>query len=128
MEKKKILIIDDEQDLVDFVKLRLEANNYRVVAAGDGKEGLSACARENPDLVLLDILIPKIDGFKVCQALKKDPRTAGIPVIMLTAKDHADDIKSAKESGVDGYIIKPFDSATLLLSIKDQLDKVKRKN
>ncbi len=128
MEKKKILIIDDEQDLVDFVKLRLEANNYLVVAASDGKEGLSVCARENPDLVLLDILIPKIDGFKVCQALKKAPSTAGIPIIMLTAKDRTEDVKLAKEAGVDGYIIKPFDSATLLLSIKDQLDKVKRKN
>jgi len=124
MEKKKILIIDDEQDLVDFVKLRLEANNYRVVTAGDGKEGLSVFARENPDLVLLDILIPKIDGFKVCQALKKAPSTADIPIIMLTAKDRTEDVKLAKEAGADGYIIKPFDSATLLLTIKDQLDKV----
>ena len=125
MEKKKILIIDDEQDLVDFVKIRLETNGYQVVSAYNGEEGIVTCVRENPDLVLLDILIPKIDGFKVCQALKKDPSTAGIPIIMLTAKDRTEDIKSAKEAGADGYIIKPFDSATMLLSIKDQLAKVK---
>ena len=125
MEKKKILIIDDEQDLVDFVKIRLETNGYQVVSAYNGEEGIVTCVRENPDLVLLDILIPKIDGFKVCQALKKDPSTAGIPIIMLTAKDRTEDIKSAKEVGADGYIIKPFDSATMLLSIKDQLAKVK---
>jgi len=125
VEKKKILIIDDEQDLVDFVKIRLETNGYQVVSACNGEEGIVTCVRENPDLVLLDILIPKIDGFKVCQALKKDPSTAGIPIIMLTAKDRTEDIKSAKEVGADGYIIKPFDSATMLLSIKDQLAKVK---
>ena len=125
MEKKKILIIDDEQDLVDFVKIRLETNGYQVVSAYNGEEGIVTCVRENPDLVLLDILIPKIDGFKVCQALKKAPSTAGIPIIMLTAKDRTEDIKSAKEVGADGYIIKPFDSATMLLSIKDQLAKVK---
>jgi len=125
VEKKKILIIDDEQDLVDFVKIRLETNGYQVVSAYNGEEGIVTCVRENPDLVLLDILIPKIDGFKVCQALKKDPSTAGIPIIMLTAKDRTEDIKSAKEVGADGYIIKPFDSATMLLSIKDQLAKVK---
>ena len=125
MEKKKILIIDDERDLVDFVKIRLETNDYQVFSAYSGEEGIVTCVRENPDLVLLDILIPKIDGFKVCQALKKAPSTAGIPIIMLTAKDRTEDIKSAKEAGADGYIIKPFDSATLLLSIKDQLAKVK---
>ncbi|TAM37529.1 response regulator [bacterium] len=120
------MIIDDEKDLVDFVKIRLEANDYQVVSACDGEEGLSASAREDPDLILLDILIPKIDGFKVCRELKRSPSTAGIPIIMLTAKDRIEDVKLAKEAGADGYIIKPFDSATLLLSIKDQLDKVKR--
>ena len=120
------MIIDDEKDLVDFVKIRLEANDYQVVSAYGGEEGIAACGRENPDLVLLDILIPKIDGLKVCRQLKKAASTAGIPIIMLTAKDRVEDLKLAKEAGADGYIIKPFDSATLLLSIKDQLDKVKR--
>ncbi|MDD5108254.1 MAG: response regulator [Candidatus Omnitrophica bacterium] len=124
--QKKILIVDDEHSLVDFVRLRLEANNYQVVSAADGEEALRVFAKEKPDLVLLDILMPKIDGFKVCQVLKKDPSSSSIPIIMLTAKDRTDDIKKAHESGADAYIIKPFDASTLLLDIKDQLTKVKK--
>ena len=126
MEKKKILVVDDEPDLVDFVRIRLEANNYQVVAASDGEEALSVFAKEKPDLVLLDILMPKIDGFKVCQMLKKDLANANIPVIMLTVKDRTEDIKLAKQIGADGYILKPFDADTLLNNIKDQLHKVKQ--
>lgn len=125
MDKKKILIVDDEQDLLDFVKLRLEANNYTVITAIDGDEALLVFKKERPDLVLLDILMPKLDGFKVCQMLKKDPLTKNIPVIMLTAKDRLDDIKQAKHAGANGYIIKPFDADTLLFDIKEQLGKVK---
>ena len=124
--QKKILIVDDEQNLVDFVKLRLEANNYQVVCAADGEEALRVFAKEKPDLVLLDILMPKIDGFKVCQMLKKDPACTNIPIIMLTAKDRTDDIRLANESGANAYIIKPFDASTLLLDIKEQLDKIKQ--
>ncbi len=123
---KKILIVDDEQNLVDFVKLRLEANNYQVVCAFDGEEALSVFAKENPDLVLLDVIMPKMDGFKVCQALKRDAANANIPIIMLTVKDRTDDIRRAKESGADAYIVKPFDASDLLLDIKYQLNKVKR--
>ena len=125
MDKKKILVVDDEQDLLDFVKLRLEANNYDVVTAIGGEEALVVFKKEKPDLVLLDILMPGLDGFKVCQTLRKDPLTKNIPVIMLTAKDRLDDIKQAKQIGANGYIIKPFDAATLLFDIKEQLDKVK---
>jgi len=126
MNKEKILVVDDEQDLLDFVKLRLEAHNYTVVTASDGVEALEIFKKEKPDLVLLDILMPKLDGFQVCQALKNDPLTADIPVIMLTAKDRVEDIKKAKHIGANGYLIKPFDAATLLFDIKEQLEKVKR--
>ena len=126
MDKKRILVVDDEVDLVEMLSIRLEANDYEVSVAYDGQEGLDKARALKPDLVLLDILMPKLDGFKVCQALKKDPLTKKIPVIMLTAKDRADDIKQAKQIGADGYIIKPFDADTLLLNIKDQLDKVKK--
>lgn len=125
MDKKKILVVDDEQDLLDFVKIRLEGNNYNVVTATDGVIALEVFKKERPDLVLLDILMPKLDGFKVCQALKNNPLTANIPVIMLTAKDRIDDIKQAKQIGANGYLVKPFDAATLLFDIKEQLDKVK---
>ena len=126
MNKEKILVVDDEQDLLDFVKLRLEAHNYTVITATDGVEALEVFKKEKPDLLLLDILMPKLDGFKVCQALKNDPMTANIPVIILTAKDRVDDIKQAKHFGANGYLIKPFDAATLLFDIKEQLEKVKR--
>lgn len=125
MENKKILVVDDEPDLVAFVKLRLEAHNYSVVTAKDGKEALSVFDKEKPDLVLLDILMPKIDGLKVCQTIRKDPSKARIPIIMLTAKDRSDDIHKAKEVGANGYIVKPFEAATLLFEIKSLLDKEK---
>ena len=89
MDKKRILVVDDEQDLLDFVKLRLEANNYSVFTALDGEEAFEVFKKENPDLVVLDIIMPKVNGFKVCQALKNDPLTKNIPIIMLTAKDRA---------------------------------------
>jgi len=126
MEKKKILIVDDEQDFVDLVKLRLETNNYQVITASDGKQALSIAAKEKPDLILLDILMPEIDGVKVCQKLKSDPLTAGMVIVMLTAKDRPLDIKLAKQAGADEYIIKPFDDKTLLFNIKQLLSRVKR--
>ena len=125
MNNKKILVVDDEQDFLDFVKLRLESNGYTVITALDGEEALFVFKKERPDLVLLDILMPKFDGFKVCQEIKKDPLSSHIPVLMLTAKDRALDIKQAKHVGANGYIVKPFDAATLLFNIKEQLDKVK---
>jgi len=125
MIKKKILVVDDEQDLLDFVKIRLEANDYSVVTALDGKEGLAVFKKESPDLVLLDILMPKLDGFQVCQKLKADPLTKNIPVIMLTAVDREKDIIQSKHVGANGYIVKPFDAKTLLFNIKEHLDKEK---
>jgi DNA-binding response OmpR family regulator len=125
MDEKKILIVDDEHDFVDLVKLRLENNNYQVLTAYDGEEALNIAAQEKPDLVLLDILMPKIDGIKVCQKLKNNPLTAGIAVVVLTAKDRPEDIKIAKQAGSDEYIVKPFDDQTLLFSIKQLLNRVK---
>jgi DNA-binding response OmpR family regulator len=125
MDRKKILVIDDEHDLLALVKFRLEANDYIVVTAADGEEGLLLFKNEKPDLVLLDIIMPKLDGFSVCQTLKKDPLNKDIPVIMLTAKDRPDDIKQAQRCGASGYVIKPFDAETLLFNIKEQLSKIK---
>lgn len=125
MEKKKILVVDDEHDLVDFIRIRLEGNNYQVIVAYDGEKAISLASKEKPDLVLLDILMPQMDGFKVCRELKNGALTADIPVIMLTAKDRQEDIKFAQQAGADEYIIKPFDDQTLLFSIKHLLDRVK---
>ena len=124
--KKKILVVDDEHDLVDFIRIRLEANNYQVIAAYDGEKALSLAAKEKPDLVLLDILMPEMDGFKVCQELKNSPLTSAIAVIMLTAKDRQEDIKLARQAGADEYIIKPFDDQTLLYNIQHLLKRIER--
>ena len=123
MDKKKILLVDDEPDLVEFVKLRLEANNYDVLVAEDGEKVFEVLAQNIPDLIILDIVLPKMDGNKVCELLKKDQRLAKIPVLMLTARDRQEDIRLAKKCGADGYIIKPFDARILLFDIKNLLEK-----
>lgn len=123
MVKKKILVIDDEEDLLTFVKIRLVNNNYEVAIAHDGEEGLRMAETANPDLILLDVMLPKIEGFKVCDLLKSDPKTAGIPIIMLTAMDSKEAIEMAKKHKADGYLIKPFDSQFLLFNVKNLLSK-----
>ena len=119
MDRKKILIVDDERELVEFVKLRLEANNYQALLAYDGEEVLNMVSKDIPDLIILDILLPKMDGHKVCETLKKDPKYYKIPIIMLTAKDREEDIILAKNIGADAYISKPFDAPLLLYHIKN---------
>ena len=82
----RILIVEDEHDLLDFMKMRLEANNYEVIGACDGKEGYEKAHKEKPDLILLDLMLPKVDGYWICNLLKKDKRREDIPIIIITAK------------------------------------------
>ena len=119
--KKKILVVDDEALLVDLVKIRLEANNYEVVAAYDGVEGLEKARNEKPDLVLLDIAMPFMDGYQTLQKLKENAQTKPIPVIMLTAKSQVDDVTKVADLGAVDYIVKPFNPATFLEKIHKAL-------
>lgn len=119
MTKKKILIVDDEAELVDLVKIRLEAAGYDVIKAYDGQEGLEKAKSEKPDLVLLDIMMPKMDGYKVCGLLKMDARFKKIPVILFSAKAQKEDAQLAKEVGADQYVTKPFEAAVLLSKIRE---------
>ena len=119
MTKKKILIVDDEAELVDLVKIRLEAAGYDVIKAYDGQEGLEKAKSEKPDLVLLDIMMPKMDGYKVCGLLKMDARFKKIPVILFSAKAQKEDAQLAKEVGADQYVTKPFEAAVLLSKIQE---------
>jgi DNA-binding response OmpR family regulator len=119
--KKKILVVDDEQDLVAIVKMRLEANNYEVLAAYDGQEGLDKARKENPDLIILDLMLPKMDGYKVCGLLKKDTRYSKVPIIMFTARAQESDKTLGGEVGADAYITKPFEPQVLLTKIKELL-------
>ena len=119
MGRKKILIIEDEKDLVDAVTLRLEANGYEVIASYDGEDGLGKARKEKPDLIILDLMLPKMDGYKVCGLLKLNEKYKKIPIIMFTARAQESDIKLGQEVGADAYVIKPFDSQVLLDKIKE---------
>lgn len=118
MDKKKILIIDDEPDLVEMLSMRLEANGYQVIISFDGQEGFDKARAEEPDLIILDLMLPKIDGYKICRMLKLDEKYKDIPVILFTARTQESDIKLGKDAGADAYLIKPFEPQILLEQIK----------
>ncbi len=118
---KKILVVDDEAQLVEMIKMRLEANGYEVISAYDGQEALEKAKKEGPDLIILDLMLPKLDGYKVCALLKKDARYAKIPIIIFTARAQEEDRKLEEEIGADAYITKPFEPQALLAKIQELL-------
>ena len=118
MAQYKILIVEDEEDVRELLRYNLEKNGYQIEAALDGKAALTRARSAKPDLVLLDLMLPKIDGLQVCRSLKGDAATADIPVIMLTAKGTEADIVTGLEMGADDYITKPFSPRVLLARIK----------
>ncbi len=118
---KKILIADDRSEVVELVKVTLEGEGYRTIDASDGSEALEKIRLEKPDLILLDIVMPKMDGFEVLSEIRKDPKTKDIPIIMLTAKGQKSDQEKGKELGATGYIIKPFSPSILLRRIEEIL-------
>ncbi len=121
MSKKRILVVDDEVDLVETLTFRLEANGYEVIKAHDGQVGLDIAKKDKPDLMILDLMLPKMDGYKVCGLLKADARYKKIPIIMFTARAQESDKKIGEEVGADAYITKPFDPQVLLAKIKELL-------
>ncbi|MDP8229657.1 MAG: response regulator [Candidatus Gorgyraea atricola] len=122
-DKKTILIVDDEDDLRSMLKFRLEAVNYEVSEAIDGQEGLNKARTENPDLIVLDLMLPRMDGYKVCRMLKFDEKHKHIPIIMFTARATDKDKKVGEEMGADAYITKPFEPKVLVDKIKELLEK-----
>ncbi|MFH1645336.1 MAG: response regulator [Candidatus Omnitrophota bacterium] len=122
MDKKRILLVDDEECLVRTIQLRLESSNFEVITAMDGSEALEKAKKEEPDLIVLDLMLPKMDGYKVCGLLKNDTRYSNIPIIILTARAQQADIALAEEVGADAYIIKPFEEVALLSRIKEFLE------
>lgn len=121
MNKKRILVVDDEVDLVETVRFSLELEGLDVLVAYNGEEGLNQARKENPDLILLDLMLPKLDGYKVCRLLKFDERYKHIPVLMLTAKTQEKDKILGKETGADEYITKPFEMDELMNKVKHYL-------
>lgn len=118
---KKILLVEDEKDLSKTISFRLENNGYTVVTAYDGPEGLDKAKKEKPDLVILDLMLPKMDGYKVCALLKADSRYSRIPIVIFTARVQEEDKAMGKEVGADAYITKPFEPETLLSKIRELL-------
>ena len=123
MNPKKILVVDDEADLVETVRFPLEMEGYHVLVSYNGEDALSQARKENPDLILLDLMLPKLDGYKVCRLLKFDERYKHIPILMLTAKTQEKDKVLGLETGADEYITKPFDIDVLMVKVKSYLNK-----
>lgn len=115
-----ILVVDDEKDILELLKYNLEKDGYRVLTAQNGKEALKL-ARQNPELVVLDIMMPELDGWEVCKAIRKDPATSKIPIIILTARDSEVDEVVGLELGADDYITKPVKVRTFLARVKRAL-------
>jgi two-component system phosphate regulon response regulator PhoB len=118
MPKGTVLMIDDERDLIELVRYNLEKEGFEVLGAADGESGLAAARQRRPDVVLIDIMLPGIDGLEVCRSLRSDTRTSTIPVIMLTAKAGESDRVVGLEMGSDDYVTKPFSPRELGARIK----------
>ena len=116
------MIVDDEQDIVSALSIRLKAMGYEVDTAFDGMEALDKARAGKPDLILLDIMLPKLDGYKVCRMLKFDEQYKDIPIIMLTAKVSDQNRKMGQEMGANGYLNKPFNPEELMSTIRKLLE------
>ena len=121
-ERAKILVIDDEPNIVQTLQDRLEMNDYRVVTASNGREGLEKASSEKPDIILLDVIMPIMDGHEMLEHLRKSEDGKDISVIMLTARSQNQDIARANACGIDDYIVKPFDLSELLEKIENILE------
>jgi adenylate cyclase len=116
-----ILAVDDTPENLDILQVRLEANGYRVITASDGEEGMARIRQDRPDLVLLDIMMPRRDGISVVREVKADPELRGIPVVMVTAKATVSDVVAGLDAGGDDYLTKPFEHAALLARVRSML-------
>jgi DNA-binding response OmpR family regulator len=122
-----VLVADDDADIVRFVEVNLRLEGLRVVTAGDGAEALAKALELQPDLVLLDVLMPGIDGYDVCARLRADDRGAGIPVILLTANFISADHDRASEVGADDLVVKQFDPSDLMVKVRSLLQAGRRR-
>ena len=119
--RPRILVVDDETDLVSVLRLGLELQGFEVVDAGDGEEGLRRAREDKPDLMLLDLMLPKLDGYKVCRSLKFDERYKSLPIFILSARPGEQDRRLAFEMGADAFITKPYELSELVAKIRERL-------
>jgi two-component system alkaline phosphatase synthesis response regulator PhoP len=118
MANERILIVDDEEDVLELVRYHLDKNGYKVDTAASGEEAISEARKKSPDLIILDLMLPGIDGLEVCKKLKSDLKTEPIPIIMLTAKGEESDIVTGLELGAEDYLTKPFSPKVLIARIR----------
>jgi DNA-binding response OmpR family regulator len=116
--QKRILICDDDPAILRVLQVNLEVEGYEALLAHHGEEALEVAQREKPDLIILDIMMPRLDGYQTCERLKASDDTKQIPVVFLSAKAQASDIEKGKGYGVDDYLTKPFDPDTLISTIE----------
>jgi len=116
--KQKILVVDDEPDAVELIEFNLKAAGYDVTTAADGEGALAKARSVLPNLIVLDLMLPEVDGLEVCKILRRDPKTSGIPIVMLTAKAAEIDRILGLELGADDYVTKPFSPRELVLRVK----------
>ena len=116
---KKILVADDEENIVFLIKRRLIKSGYEVVEANNGVDAVALAKQQRPDLIILDVMMPQMDGLQVCQVLKSDPKYQAIKIILLTARDQQKDKDLGKEVGADDYVTKPFEPDELIKRVKD---------
>lgn len=119
---KTILVADDHPHIVELVKVSLEDPRFTIVTAGDGEETLKLAKSSRPDLVLLDVMMPKMDGFEVCRILKGAPETRSIPIILLTSKGRPEDREMGRACGADAFLTKPFSPIKLLSTVEEHLN------
>ena len=120
--KKKILIVEDYNNIVEILTMRLSAMGYEVISARDGQEGLTLARKEKPDLIVLDVMLPKMNGYKISRLLKFDSRYKDIPIIMLTSRETKRDEQIGLETGADEYVYKSDRTGKLLKTIRHFLD------
>jgi DNA-binding response OmpR family regulator len=123
MRQKKILLIDDSPTAILWQRLILEDEAYLVISAGDGEEGVRVAVAERPDLVLLDVVMPRMNGFEACRAIRGNSVTRAIPVLLLTTRSEMDSVTAGYESGCNEYITKPIDRTELLSKVRSYLDR-----
>ncbi len=121
MAKKNIFVVEDEEDILDLIRHHLTKEGFAVATAVNGLEAVKAIQRKPPELILLDLMLPGLDGLEVCRQLKKDPKTAGVPILMVTAKDEESDVVTGLELGADDYIVKPFRMKELIARVRAAL-------
>lgn len=123
----RILIVDDEADLVSVLRFGLQVEGFEVLSAFDGEEGLRLARDQRPDLIVLDLMLPKMDGYQVCRALKFDERYKAIPIIILSARSGEQDRRLAQEMGADAFVTKPYDMRDLVTRVRDKLRLAQRR-